>query len=141
MRKKGLLGIMLLALLVVSGYVAYISSSVRTAQIERMFTGYLMCRSCATAPLGIAADGVNVLKNPENHSVQCLKMPSCVASGFGMMIKNNHGNYTYYPFDQKGSDLAYQSIISKSIKKDNLMVTVTGKLQKGLIVADGIHEK
>ena len=141
MRRKRFLVMILLLLFVVSGYLAFLSSSLQTAHMERLFTGYLMCRCCAGAPNGTAADGVDVLKSPEKHTVQCLKMPACVASGFGMMIKNKTGNYTFYRFDAKGSDLAYQNVICKTAKTDNLVVAVAGKFQNNQIILDNITEK
>jgi hypothetical protein len=68
-------------------------------------------------------------------------MPGCAASGFGIFMKTQDGPYTYYKFDKKGSDIAFKDIVSKTTKKDHLLVDVTGKLQNQTITVDRIVEK
>jgi hypothetical protein len=141
MKRKLLLGLAFVLLVILSGYVVYKTSTVGSGRIVRIYTGYLVCQSCAGAAHGMALDGVNVLKNPEKHSVGCLRMPSCIASGFGIFLKKQDGNYTYYKFNKEGSDLAYNNIVSKTTKADNLLVEVTGKMKSGIIVVNNITEK
>lgn len=141
MKRNLILGVSFLLIMVISACIVYQISPTGTKQTIRVFSGYLICQACACAPHGMAASGVNVLKNPEKHPVSCLKMPSCVASGFGIFINNPNSGYTYYKFDKKGSALAYQNIVCKTVKMDHLLVEVTGKLQNGIIIVNGIEEK
>ena len=141
MNRKLILGLLFVLLAVLSGYIVYQTSPAGAGQISRVYSGYLVCQMCAGAAHGMAADGVNVLKNPELHSVSCLKMPACTASGFGIFMKTQDGSYTYYKFDKKGSDIALKDIVLKTTKKDHLLVEVTGKLQSQTITVDRIAEK
>ncbi len=90
---------------------------------------------------GEAEDGVNVLKHPEKHTVNCLRMYTCVKSGFGVFIKNNDGSFAYYKFNNKGSDLAYKNVVAKTAKADNLLVEVTGIIENNTISVSSITEK
>jgi hypothetical protein len=139
--RKLVLGLIFILLAVLSGYIVYQTSPAGAGQISRVYSGYLVCQSCAAGIHGMAADGANVLKNPELHTVSCLKMPGCAASGFGIFMKTQDGPYTYYKFDKKGSDIAFKDIVSKTTKKDHLLVDVTGKLQNQTITVDRIVEK
>lgn len=141
MKRKLLLGLAFVLLVVLSGYAVYKTSPIGSNRIARIYTGYLVCQHCAGATQGMAQDGVNVLKNPEKHTVSCLRMPSCVASGFGIFLKKQDGNYTYFKFDKQGSDIAYKNIVCKTTKTDNLLVEVTGKIKSGIIVVNKIEEK
>lgn len=141
MKKKLVLGLSFLMLIVISAYIVYQTSNAGVGSTARIYTGYLVCQSCAGASQGIAADGINVLKHPEKHTVGCLRMPSCIASGYGMFIKKSNGCYTYYKFDKKGSDLAYQCIVRPTKKVDNLLVEVTGKMKNEVIIINDIAEK
>lgn len=104
------------------------------------YSGFLICRSCAESKNGLAMDGVNVLTNPERHTTACLKMQSCVLSGYGIMVKSGN-RYDFYPFDKKGSDLAYQQIVCRTAKADHLLVAVNGTIQNGVLTVNTIVAK
>jgi hypothetical protein len=140
MKKKLFWGLSLLLIIgVLVGY--FLSQNIRIATrgTTNVYSGYLVCQMCAGQ--GMTADGVNVLKHPEKHTVECLRMYTCVNSGFGIFIKSNNGNYTYYKFDKKGSDLAYKNIVAKTAKSDHLFVEVTGEMNGNTISVNNLSEK
>ncbi|MBF0526678.1 MAG: hypothetical protein HQK56_16460 [Deltaproteobacteria bacterium] len=106
----------------------------------REFKGYLSDVMCASA--GKDPSGNNLLKNPEKHTVACMKMASCIASGYGMFIKNDQGNYVFHKFDQKGSDMAKTKILDVTKKTDNILIEVKGKLQPdGTVIVKHIESE
>ena len=112
-----------------------------TGDPVKSYTGYLVCQSCAGSVHTMAADGTNLSLHPEKHTTSCLRMYTCVTSGFGIYVKNSSGNYTYYKFDKKGSDLAYKNIVATTKRPDNLSVNVTGKMKNDQITVYSITEK
>jgi hypothetical protein len=87
MKRKLVLGLLFILLAFLSGYIVFQISSTGTKganatpgttgtkvakDIAQIYNGYLVCRMCACAPHGKAADGVNVLQHPELHTVSCL---------------------------------------------------------------------
>ncbi len=143
MKKPLVFGIVFLVLMIGSAYATLrISRTVAgPGPDSQVFTGYLVCQSCATAKDGMAADGVNVRQHPELHTTKCLRMPSCVASGFGIFVRIRGGAYSYYKFDRRGSDLAYQSVVLKTVRLDHVRVAVTGRAQQQTLTVRDIVEK
>jgi hypothetical protein len=141
MKQNILLSLFFALLAILTGYITYQTSSTSSSNIVRMYSGYLVCQSCAGARNGIAMDGVNVLKHPELHTVNCLKMPSCANSGLGIFIKRQTNQYSYYKFDKADSELALKGIIAKTAKVDHMLVEVTGKLKGRTIHVERIVEK
>jgi hypothetical protein len=140
MRKQRYWGLFFLLIIgVLAGY--FLSQNIRTTagNTAKVYTGYLVCQMCAAQ--GMAADGADVQKHPEKHTVNCLKMYTCVKSGFGIFIQSKDGNYTFYKFDKKGNDLAYENIVAKTAKSDNLLVRITGKLNGNSISVNAISEQ
>ena len=141
MKRQLFLGLSLLVIGILVGFFLSQTINVSLKETAKVYTGYLVCQMCAGSSQGMAADGVNVLKHPEKHTVNCLRMYTCVKSGFGIFIKNNDESYTYYKFNKKGNDLAYENIVAKTTKVDNVLVEVTGKMQDHTISVDNISEK
>lgn len=140
MNRNLLLGLSLLLIGGLCGF--FISQTVNVStRSSEVYTGYLVCQSCAGANQAMAGEGVNLLEHPEKHTVSCLRMYTCVTSGFGIFIKNSDGNYSYYKFDKKGSDLAYKRIVAVTKKADNLLVDVTGRMSGNTILVNSISEK
>lgn len=140
MKRKLFLGLSLLLIGGLCGY--FVSQTINvSSRSSQVYTGYLVCQSCAGADHAMAADGVNLLKHPEQHTVNCLRMYTCVTSGFGIFMRNSDGNYTYYKFDKKGCDLAYKNIVAITKKVDNLLVDVTGRMNGNIIRVNSISEK
>ena len=102
------------------------------------YEGYLADVLCAER--GTALDGADMTKHPEKHSVACLKEPPCMASGFGILIKNKDAGYTFHKFDQKGNQLV-KDLLAKTKKIDNMTVAVMGQIKDGIVGVSSISEK
>jgi hypothetical protein len=95
------------------------------------------------AKKAIADDGTVLRTFPEKHTVACLNKPSCRASGYGLIIKNNKtGRYNFYKFDEKGNELAIK-LLETTKKTDNMKIKVIGTIDpKGMIIkVKSIEEK
>jgi hypothetical protein len=105
-----------------------------------VFEQYLLDVDCANKV--ITDDGTNLQTNPENHTVACLKMPSCMASGYGVIIRNKEtGKYNFLKFDEKGDELA-RKLLETTNKTDNMRVKVRGTIDKRMIIkVKNIEEK
>ena len=114
-----------------------LSFSVRAQMQSKEFVGYLSDVACATN--GTAGDGANLAMNPEKHTVACMKMPACMASGYGILMKNKSGKYVFTKFDQKGTDLA-KKILESTKKTDNMKIKVMGTKSMHMIKVDSITE-
>ena len=84
--------------------VLFLSSPVLAQTKSKEFTGYLSDVACATKAM--AGDGADLTTNPEKHTVACLKMPACMASGYGILIKGM--NYNQKVKDNTGLHSKYQ---------------------------------
>ena len=93
---------------------------------------YLFDVDCAKK--AIADDGTVLRTFPENHTVACLKKPSCRASGYGLIIRNKKtGRYNFFKFDEKGDELA-RKLLETTNKTDNMRVKVRGTIDKRMII-------
>jgi len=101
------------------------------------FKGILSDARCWMA--GKAGDGTDMKMSPEKHTVACMKMPPCAASGYGIIMKDAAGKYAFYKFDTAGSKMA-ADLLAKTTKTDNMMITVTGTKLKGMIKVASIVE-
>jgi len=103
--------------------VLFLSSPILAQMKSKDLTGYLSDVACATK--GVAGDGANLSTHPEKHTVACMKMPACMASGFGILIKAKSGEYTFVKFDQKGNEMA-KKLLEATKKTDNMKIKVQG---------------
>ena len=87
------------------------------------WTGHLMDTMCAS----------KLLDKASSHTTECMKMPNCKGSGFGLVT--NEGKYL--KFDEAGNAKALKEL-DRSGKEDNLLVTVTGRMQGGTIRVDTV---
>ena len=93
-----------------------------------VFAQYLLDVDCASR--AIAPDGANFQTNPAKHTVACLKKPSCVASGYGVLIRNKKtGQYSFCKFDDKGNEIA-KKLLEVTRKTDNMIIKVRGTMDK-----------
>lgn len=116
------------------------AASATAAAASQTFTGYLIDQKCGVAGIDIQ-DGTDLTKNPEKHQLTCAMMPGCLASGFGLSIKQADGTYKYYKFDAAGSKTSIDTIINKTTKADNLLVDVTGMMNGDTITVATITAK
>jgi len=117
--------------------VLFLSSPVLAQMKSKEFTGYLSDVACATKAM--AGDGADLTTNPEKHTVACMKTPSCMASGYGILMKNKSGKYVFTKFDPKGTDLA-KKILESTKKMDNMKIKVMGMKSKNMIQVESITE-
>ena len=82
---------------------------------EPVWSGYLMDTMCAS----------KLLDKASSHTTECMKMPDCKGSGFGLVTKDGK----YIKFDEAGNAKALEG----SGKEDQLLVTVTGVMHGGMI--------
>jgi hypothetical protein len=100
--------------------------------------GYLADVLCGQK--GVSAFGSNLITNPEKHTVACMKMPPCEASGYGIYMKDaKSGKYVFYKFDEKGTELA-KGLLKNTKKANNMLIKVEGTLDEDTIIVENIIE-
>ena len=80
--------------------------------------GILMDKMCSSM---VAEKGFPAAKM---HTKECALMPNCVASGYGVVTPAGE----FYKFDSAGDKKASETL-KQTDKKDNLTVTVEGKIE------------
>lgn len=101
------------------------------------YNGYLADVLCATK--GKSPSGVKMFENPEQHRKSCMLMRPCKKSGFGVIVKGDDGKYSYTKFDKKGSKLA-EGLLKKTKRKDNMHISVTGKMDGDTLAVTSMSE-
>jgi hypothetical protein len=79
-------------------------------------------------------------KNPVKHSLECLRMESCAATGFGILEKQRDGSFKFYQFDEKGHNLAV-NYLKKVTQKDNIVIFVKGVWDGNILKVSILTEK
>jgi len=93
----------------------------------KTFVGYISDNSCGIA--GKDTSGVNLTVTPWKHTIDCMKSPASVKSGYGMFMPGiTKKSFVYYTFDPNGSDMAKKYIIDKSKQNSAIMVKVIGSI-------------
>jgi sulfite exporter TauE/SafE len=95
--------------------------------IRQEFTGYIQDKHC----FGVV--------EPEKDTLFCLKMNECEASGYGLAVKARDGKYQFCRFDEKGHELA-KDTIAGSKKENGLSVVVKGTLTDSVLKVSSIEE-
>ena len=133
MAKKALAALLFLLVLLALGLVG-------CGDGKRTYSGYLIDQKCGAAGKCESSDA-NLITHPEKHTLQCLLMPDCVVSGYGIAIKQDGGNYRFVPFDSKGSALALNNIVYKTKQANGILVDVVGKMEKNRLAVESVVEK
>jgi hypothetical protein len=120
-----LIFVMLSAVAVISNAAA--TKTANTKVITTTFKGILIDKDCST------------VKDPTKHTKDCLLMPDCAKSGYGIDIKQKNATYKFYTFDPNGQKLV-KAYLSKTKKKDNITIIVTGSLNVTTIAVTKITE-
>ena len=103
------------------------------------YVGYLSDVMCVRKD--IAGDETSLHKSPKKHTVDCMKMPDCASSGYGVFIKDKEaGKYIFYKFDKKGNDIA-NKLLETTKKTDNMKMKVKGTMIKDFIMVESIVEE
>lgn len=63
--------------------------------------------------------------DPESDTIECLRMESCAASGYGIAVKQADGSYLFYKLDEQGQKSAAE-ILKNTDKESNIVITVKG---------------
>ena len=116
-----------------------LSISIHSAAFAKggQHVGYLSDVMCANNK--VSAGGFDLITNPEKHTVFCMKMPPCEASGYGIFIKNTQtAKYEFTKFDTKGTEFA-KKLLSNTEKKDNVKIQVTRTVDNGVLMVENIR--
>lgn len=142
-RLRSLVTLALAAVFLISSMV-FTSASTSTATTSKVttktFVGYLLDGHCAKTGKDDETGKINVLKNPEKHTLSCLKLEMCMAERLGVMVKQSTGKYVYYKFDSAGSKKADDNIMMMTKKKFAIKVAVTGTLSGTNLKVSSIKE-
>lgn len=109
---------------------ALIVGTVATSALQ--FRGILADRLCVDGI--VAADGANMITNPEQHSAKCALMPPCIASGYTLLTKPAPGQTVFGPMlnltaASNRKAVAYlRSLFFADETRANLEVSVEGVL-------------
>lgn len=79
-------------------------------------------------------------ESPPEHDLPCMLMDSCRASGYGIDIQQDDGSWKFYMFDEKGQELSW-NYLTHTNRMSELYVTITGKLENGIIYVERFEEK
>ena len=96
----------------------------------RSWSGYLLDGECARERKAKETD-----LGPK-HTTQCLRMPACADSGYGLLTDNNE----YLPFDENGNRQA-RELVSKAHIQANWRIVVQGKRSGDVLQAQKIKIK
>ena len=77
-------------------------------------------------------------ETPPEHDLPCMLMYSCRASGYGIDIQQDDGSWKFYIFDEKGQQLSWDYLTNTN-RMSELYVTVTGKLENGIIYVEKLE--
>jgi hypothetical protein len=104
------------------------------------FQGVIVDKACSTKmELRIVSPGnsmVGGMVSAEAHTKECLLMPDCQKSGYGLYTQDNK----YYSFDAEGSRKAL-ALIKSSAKLVDFEVEVTGDAQGDTLKVTSIKLK
>jgi len=117
----------------IKGYISSAGNETNsgTSTTVQTFTGYIQDQDCF----------ISYAPNYGDDTKTCLSMKPCVASGYGITALESDGSYKFYyfdgdfatfpdrkTFDGTGSQLSAWNLIQNTIKKNNITITVKGKL-------------
>lgn len=117
----------------------FLAVSAVMAETGKTFSGFLCDTLCYTNEGHIALDGTDMSKNPEKHEVGCLKNEPCIASGYGILIKNDSGAYDFTRFDDYGNKLV-KAMLKATKRTSNFYIRVKGIMVKDIIKVWKINE-
>jgi hypothetical protein len=124
-----------LVLMLTVTFIAGGAIAATAAPMTGTFVGYLMDVACGAA--GHGEDGSDTFASPQDHTKGCLI--ACKGSGFGVMIRSGD-QYALFKFDPAGSDLALKQVLTMTKKDKDIMVSVDGTLDNGIIKVKSIKE-
>ncbi len=96
-------------------------------------TGYVVDVMCAADHT--KDNPSDAAKFAAGHTKECALMPECVRQGYGIFADGK-----WYPFDDNGNKLA-KAAFEKTSKKDNIKMTVEGKIHGDRLLVESITEE
>lgn len=81
---------------------------------EQEFEGYLITEHSA-----------NEHDDPSMISKECIQMPECASSGYGISVKQADGKYRFFKFDGNGQERA-KEILAKTTKTNGIILIAKG---------------
>ena len=108
--------------------VSALSEKTKEAPVIVELTGWLIDKCCSGTI------------DPVKHTLKCLQMESCAATGYGILVQQANGSFKFYKFDQKGHSLAVE-YVKKATKKDNITITVKGTWDGDILKVSSFAEK
>jgi hypothetical protein len=108
--------------------ISALSEKIKEAPVVVELTGWLIDKCCSGTT------------DPVKHTLKCLQMESCAASGYGILVSQTNGSYKFYKFDPKGHNLAVE-YVKKSAKKDNITIKVKGTWDGDILKVSSFTER
>jgi hypothetical protein len=140
LRNKKVLSIAAIVLAAIALVAGAIALALANRGGAKAYTGYLICQNCGLKGK-CEMNNVDLTAQPEKYTLKCARMTDCILSGYGIAVKQENGQYRYYPFDAAGSALALSDVVYSTKRPDNLLVEVKGKLEDGIMRIESIAEK
>jgi hypothetical protein len=139
-RAVAIAAIVLAVLAIVAGaWALWPAGSANKPAGPQTLTGYLMCQNCGLKGK-CEMNNADLTTHPEKYTLKCAKMPDCIASGYGVAVKQSNGKYKFYSFDSNGSILALDGIIFRTKRADNLLVQVRCTVKGDRIAVESVTE-
>eukprot|EP00798_Chlamydomonas_sp_ICE-L_P000475 gene475-1883_t len=99
-----------------------------------MSMGYLYDHFCFNAPDRLAVDGTNADSEVPEHSVKCMLLDRCQASGYFITNLDNDGNYSQtMDLTMDSTPLLVEFLEALGAARINVLVTVWGEMIDGLL--------
>ena len=106
-------------------------------------TGFIYDNLCLSMAPGLAIDNTNVTYGVPEHTVGCMLLERCTASGFVLRQKASDGSYNV-AYQLSNSSVPKISVFLtqlQTVRNVNALATVTGTLDStGAIVVDNIQD-
>jgi hypothetical protein len=88
----------------------------------------------------ITAHSANEQGDPSKISKECIRMPECAASGYGISVRQVDGKFQFFKFDENGQKLAGE-ILVKTTKINGITVIAKGILAGNILKITSLVEK
>lgn len=104
------------------------SVSVMAMEMDQEYQGWIIDKCCSGT------------KDPLSHTLMCLRMKSCAATGYGILVKQADGSLVFYKFDEAGHNLAV-AYVNRTARQNDVTITVTGVWDGDVLKVSTLQEK
>ncbi len=108
--------------------ISALSEKIKEAPVVVELTGWLIDKCCSGTT------------DPAKHTLKCLQMESCAATGYGILVSQTNSSFKFYKFDPQGHKRAVE-YVKKTTKKDNIAITVKGTWNGEILKVSSFDEK